>query len=57
MIKLELTLEERDVLVNTLDSYINDLKDEIRHTDRSEYREMLKNRLDILAKILNSLRQ
>ncbi len=57
MIRLSLTPEERDILVVTLENCIDDLKDEIRHTDRMEYREMLKHRLEVLAKMLDILRQ
>lgn len=57
MIRLNLTPEERDILAVTLENCIDDLKDEIRHTDRMEYREMLKHRLEVLTKMLAILRQ
>lgn len=57
MIRLNLTPEERDILAATLESCIDDLKDEIRHTDRMEYREMLKHRLEVLTKIFDTLHQ
>lgn len=57
MIRLNLSSEERDILAVTLECCIDDLKNEIRHTDRVEYREMLKHRLDVLSKILETLRQ
>jgi hypothetical protein len=57
MIRLNLSAEERDILAATLECCVDDLKDEIRHTDRVEYREMLKHRLEVLSKVLEILRQ
>ncbi|MFQ5488656.1 MAG: hypothetical protein ACE5ET_09480 [Gammaproteobacteria bacterium] len=55
MIHLDLTREEQEVLRNTLESYLSDLRYEIADTDRLEFREQLKAKKAVLEKILATL--
>ncbi len=55
MIHLDLTSEEQEVLRNTLESYLSDLRYEIADTDRLEFREQLKAKKAVLEKILAAL--
>ncbi len=55
MIHLDLTTDERELLVNTLASCISDLRAEIRDTDRREYKDELKQREMIYKKLLAAL--
>ncbi len=56
MIRLEVTEEERQVLVAVLESYLSDLRMEIADTDRMEFREGLKDRKAVLLKVVGQLR-
>ena len=51
MIELKLNKNESTVLYETLDRSLSQLHDEICHTDSTEYRDMLKNRREVLLKI------
>ena len=53
--KLELNKTEERVLVDTLESSLSRLQDEISHTDAYDYRELLKERKDILQKLRKKL--
>jgi hypothetical protein len=55
MMNLELSQKERSVLVETLDSSLFSLSDEISHTDTFEYRQFLEDRRNVLIKIRDSL--
>ncbi len=55
MIRVDLTAEERDVLHNMLSNYVSDLRMEIADTDRQDFREMIRQRKEILQKIINAL--
>jgi hypothetical protein len=55
MIDLKLNKNERKVLNETLVMSLNQLRDEISHTDSTEYRDMLKKRKEILLKIQGKL--
>ncbi len=57
MIQLQLTAEERQVLVEVLESYVSDVRMEIADTDSAGYKVGLKGKKDILNKILNTLRK
>jgi len=57
MIQLDLTDDERLVLLEVLDSDLSDLRMEIADTDRLEFREMLKERKAILAKTIEALQE
>ena len=55
MIHLDLTADERELLVNTLITCIADLRTEIRDTDRREYKDDLKQREIVYKKLLAAL--
>ncbi len=55
MISLKLNEEERRLLVELLECDISDLRTEIAHTDRREYKEMLKNREALMKKLEQEL--
>jgi len=55
MIELDLDDNERAILTTVLDSYLSDLRMEISHTDRQDFREMLKERKAVLMKVLEAL--
>ncbi|HNR51134.1 MAG: hypothetical protein BWZ01_01865 [Deltaproteobacteria bacterium ADurb.BinA179] len=56
MISVDLTAEEKDVLYNLLSNYVSDLRMEIADTDRQDFREMIKQRKDILQKVIDALK-
>ncbi len=51
MIQLEIDEEERQILLQLLDTCISDLRMEISNTDNINYKDMLKHRKDILIKL------
>lgn len=51
MIQLNLNEEERQTLLYMLENCISSLKEEIHETDRSDYKEMLKHRKEVLHKL------
>ncbi|MGW8312000.1 MAG: hypothetical protein ACWGOL_02065 [Desulfuromonadales bacterium] len=55
MIDLKLNTQEKKVLCETLSQSLSQLHDEIRHTDATEYRALLKKRQKVLLKILDLL--
>ncbi len=55
MIQLDLLDEERQVLLELLESALSDLRMEIAHTDRMDFREMLKGRKAVLSKVIEAL--
>lgn len=55
MITLNLNRQEKMILIEVLESYLSDLRMEIAHTDRLEFREMLRRRKALLMKVLSSL--
>jgi len=55
MANLELKREELITLKEVLESDIDGLRAEIMHTDKREFREMLKHKEQILEKILSML--
>lgn len=55
MITMKLTGEEAVILHNIVKTYIEDLRVEIMHTDRREYRDMLKQQEVLVRKILEEL--
>ena len=57
MINLELTKEEKDILVMVLESYLSDFRMEIADTDSVDFRESLKKRKDVLKKVLETLQR
>ena len=57
MIHLDLDEQERQILNETLQSYLSDLNYEIADTDGHDYREQLKARREVLKKIKEALEQ
>jgi len=57
MIHLSLDIEERETLINVLESYSSDLRYEIADTDSLDYRNELKKKEAMLAKLLTTLKQ
>lgn len=55
MITMKLTDEEAMILRSIVKTSIEDLRVEIMHTDRREYREMLKQQEEIVKKIMAEL--
>lgn len=55
MLDLELTASEQTILRDILVSEIARLHEEIAHTDRLEFRDALKQRRQVLQKVLDSL--
>ncbi len=55
MIELDLEEREKNTLVTVLTSYLSDLRMEIADTDSMDYREMLKERKVVIAKVLAAL--
>lgn len=55
MVQLDLTQTERDELVNVLRDSLSDLRMEISATDGMEYRDALKERKEVLHKVLAAL--
>ena len=55
MIQLDLTTQEQEILKESLESYISDLRMEIADTDKQDYREKLKQRRDVLDKVAAAL--
>jgi hypothetical protein len=54
---LELTGTEQEALINVLDNYISDLRMEIVDTDYTEFKNTLRQRKAVLAKVLEALRR
>ena len=55
MTTVNMTDEERTLLADVIEGYLSELRMEIGDTDSKDYREMLKDRKDILLKILSIL--
>ena len=55
MMRLELNKAEEKVLADTLESSLSRLGDEISHTDSHDYRELLKDRKEILVGLRKKL--
>jgi len=53
---VQLSDEEKDVLVDLLEKDVSDLRYEIGNTDSYDYRQGLKHREEVLKKILGQLR-
>ncbi|HNR45904.1 MAG TPA: hypothetical protein PKO03_02480 [Anaerolineaceae bacterium] len=56
MVRLELSPEQYQLLVELLESCLSDLRMEIVDTDRIDYKDMLKDRKDVLLSLLETLR-
>jgi hypothetical protein len=57
MLHLNLTKEEREILVQILEEYLSDLRMEIAHTDHVSYREPLKVKKEACEKILDGIQE
>ena len=57
MIQLDLNQQDIEVLVDTLEGYLSNLRMEISATDLQDYREGLKLRKGILIKVLDELKE
>jgi hypothetical protein len=57
MIHIDLDDQEKEILDETLKSYLSDLNYEIADTDAQEYRDQLKARRAVLEKIKTALEQ
>jgi hypothetical protein len=55
MIQLELTHDEIEILIATLESEVSDLGSEIAHTDLLDFRNQLKEKRAVLARVIRSL--
>jgi hypothetical protein len=55
MVQLDLTQQERDELVHVLRDSLSDLRMEISATDGMEFRDALKERKEVLHKVLTAL--
>jgi len=51
---LELTDDETKILQDVLECELSDLRMEIRHTDRLDFRNMLRQRAQVLKKLLGA---
>jgi hypothetical protein len=57
MIRLDLSEDERRVLLETLESELSELRVEIAHTDSMDFKETLKSKKAILEKAIGALRE
>ena len=55
MLQITLSDEEKSTLRDLLQCCLAELRVEIHHTDGMDYKDMLKNRREVLNKILNEL--
>ena len=55
MVNIELSAEESEILKDTLDNFLSDLRMEIADTDRMEYRDALKHQKMVLMKVVEML--
>ena len=54
---IDFTDEQQEILIESLESYLNDLRTEVGGTDARDFRSHLKHREEILRQILGSLRE
>jgi hypothetical protein len=52
---LDLTTHEQEILREMLEQHLSDLRMEIADTERMEFRDMLKERKEVIRKILDAL--
>jgi hypothetical protein len=57
MYALNLSIEEHQALLEVLESSISELHSQIVHTDRYDYKKLLKNRKQVLVGLLKDLQQ
>lgn len=56
MIQLDFTREEGEILLEILETELSDLRMEIANTDSLDFREMLKQRKEVVKKVITALR-
>ncbi len=56
MIQLDLGDEERQILLEVLETALSDLRMEIADTDSMDFREMLKGRKEVIKKAIGALK-
>ncbi len=54
---ITLTSEEKQMLEDVLQCSVSDLRSQIVHTDHYNFKKMLKNRKQLIQKILDSLKK
>ncbi len=57
MVRLELDDEQCSALAEVLEEYVSDLRIEIGHTERKNYRDEIKRRKEVLDRILGAVRR
>lgn len=57
MINLDITNDEKSILIDVLESYLSDLRMEIADTDKMDFREELKDKKEVLNKVLAQLQK
>jgi hypothetical protein len=57
MVNLDLDPEEREDLVEFLQNCLGSLKEEVHHTDRHAFRDMLKRKEQVLQRVLDKLKE
>ncbi len=55
MIQVDLGDEERQILLEVLESALSDLRMEIADTDSMDFRDMLKGRKEVIKKVIGAL--
>jgi len=55
MFNIELTAEEAELLKDIFQSYFNDLRMEISHTDSMDFRDYLKSKEALLRRLMHEL--
>jgi len=55
MVQLDLTPEEKSILVAMLEINLSDLRMEISHTDSQDFRDKLRERKEVIKKVLATL--
>lgn len=55
MFQLELDPQEKQALIEALQSFLSELRTEVSHTDRQAYRQRLKDQEQVLHKVLERM--
>lgn len=57
MFQLQLSDQEKSALAEVLESFLGELRNEVTHTDRQEYRERLRTQEHLLKALLLKVQQ
>jgi len=57
MIQFSLSGEEKQIIIEALEFFLSDLRDEIAQTDLMDYREELRHRKKVISKTLHYLKE